>query len=156
MKSSIFWDITPYSPMKVNWRFGGICRLHLQGRRISRARNQHEAGSSRTCFLLPLWILANFQFLNLYTVGRTLWTGDQPVARPLYLHTDKTHTHIHSSSGIRTHDLCVFERAKRVHALDCAATVIGPSIIIIIIMTLRPFVGPWPRRFQFLDPIHSR
>jgi hypothetical protein len=27
------------------------------------------------------WLL--FQFLNLYTVGRTLWTGDQPVARPL-------------------------------------------------------------------------
>jgi hypothetical protein len=28
-----------------------------------------------------LWPL--FQFLNLYTVGRTPWTGDQPVARPL-------------------------------------------------------------------------
>jgi hypothetical protein len=26
---------------------------------------------------------------------------------------------------------------------------------IIIIMTLQPFVGPWPL-FQFLDPIHSR
>jgi hypothetical protein len=24
-----------------------------------------------------------FQFLNLYTVGRTLWAGDQPVARLL-------------------------------------------------------------------------
>jgi hypothetical protein len=24
-----------------------------------------------------------FTFLNLYTVGRTPWTGDQPVARPL-------------------------------------------------------------------------
>jgi hypothetical protein len=28
------------SPLKVNRRFGGTCRLHLQGRRISRARNQ--------------------------------------------------------------------------------------------------------------------
>jgi hypothetical protein len=27
-----------------------------------------------------------FQFLNLYTVGRTTWTGDQPVARPLPTH----------------------------------------------------------------------
>jgi hypothetical protein len=27
-----------------------------------------------------------FQFLNLYTVGRTPWTGDQPVARPLPTH----------------------------------------------------------------------
>jgi hypothetical protein len=24
-----------------------------------------------------------FSFLNLYTFGRTPWTGDQPVARPL-------------------------------------------------------------------------
>jgi hypothetical protein len=27
-----------------------------------------------------------FQFLNLYTVGRTPWTGDQPVSRPLPTH----------------------------------------------------------------------
>jgi hypothetical protein len=30
VKIYIFWDITPCSPlMKVNWRFGGTCRLHL-------------------------------------------------------------------------------------------------------------------------------
>jgi hypothetical protein len=34
MKNSIFWDITPYSPLKGNRRFGGTCRLHLHGRRI--------------------------------------------------------------------------------------------------------------------------
>jgi hypothetical protein len=39
MKSSIFWDITPCSPFKVSRRFGGTCRLHLQRRRISQARN---------------------------------------------------------------------------------------------------------------------
>jgi hypothetical protein len=43
MKSSIFWDITPCSPLKVNRRFGGTCRLHLQSRRISRTRNQRES-----------------------------------------------------------------------------------------------------------------
>jgi hypothetical protein len=31
MKSSVFWDITPYSPLKVNQIFGEIYRLHLQG-----------------------------------------------------------------------------------------------------------------------------
>jgi hypothetical protein len=36
---SIFWDITPCSLVKVNRRFGGTYRLHLQGR-ISRARYQ--------------------------------------------------------------------------------------------------------------------
>jgi hypothetical protein len=39
IKSSAFWDITPYSSLKVNRRFGGTYRLHLEGRRI---RNQRE------------------------------------------------------------------------------------------------------------------
>jgi hypothetical protein len=43
MKSSISWDITPCSPLKVCRRFGRTCRLHLQGRRMSRARNQSES-----------------------------------------------------------------------------------------------------------------
>jgi hypothetical protein len=30
MKSSIFWDITPCSPLKADRLFGGIYRLHLQ------------------------------------------------------------------------------------------------------------------------------
>jgi hypothetical protein len=37
------WDITPCSPLKVNTCFGARSRLHLQGRRISRARNQRES-----------------------------------------------------------------------------------------------------------------
>jgi hypothetical protein len=45
MKSSIFWDITPCSLLKVNRRFGGTYRLHLQDRRISEARNQYETCS---------------------------------------------------------------------------------------------------------------
>jgi hypothetical protein len=43
-----------------------------------------------------------FQFLNLYTVCRTPWTGDQPVARSLPTHRT-TQTDIHALSGIRTH-----------------------------------------------------
>jgi hypothetical protein len=34
-----------------------------------------------------------FQFLNQYTVGRTPWTGDQLVARPLPAHRINTHRH---------------------------------------------------------------
>jgi hypothetical protein len=47
MKSSIFWDIMPYSPLKVNRRFRGTRRLHLQGR-----RNQREAGSKQSSSVL--------------------------------------------------------------------------------------------------------
>jgi hypothetical protein len=42
------WNIMPYSPLKVNRRFGGTCRLQLQGPRISNARNQREAGSRQS------------------------------------------------------------------------------------------------------------
>jgi hypothetical protein len=35
--------ITPYRPLKVNRSFEGIYHRHLQGRRISRARNQLES-----------------------------------------------------------------------------------------------------------------
>jgi hypothetical protein len=42
MKSNFFWDLTQCSPLEVNRRFGGTYRLHLQGLKISRARNQRE------------------------------------------------------------------------------------------------------------------
>jgi hypothetical protein len=49
-----------------------------------------------------------FGFLILYIVGRTPWTGDQSVTRPLPIHrTTQTHNKcivIHASSGIRIHD----------------------------------------------------
>jgi hypothetical protein len=45
IKSSIFWDVTSCSPLKVNRRFGVKCRLHLQDRIVSQARNRHEADS---------------------------------------------------------------------------------------------------------------
>jgi hypothetical protein len=51
LKSSIFWDIMPYSPLKINRRFGGTCRLHLRGLRISQARNQREAGGRQSSAL---------------------------------------------------------------------------------------------------------
>jgi hypothetical protein len=44
-KSSIFWDITTSSPLKLNRRFRGIFCLHLQGLRISQERQQHDAST---------------------------------------------------------------------------------------------------------------
>jgi hypothetical protein len=40
MKSIIFWDVTPCSLVSCNRRFGGIYRLHLQGRRNTFSKNQ--------------------------------------------------------------------------------------------------------------------
>jgi hypothetical protein len=47
MKSYIFWDITPCSPLKVNLRFVEECRLHLHGRRVNQAINQNEKQRAR-------------------------------------------------------------------------------------------------------------
>jgi hypothetical protein len=40
-KISVFYDMTPCSPLKVIRSFKEIYRLHFQGRRISQARKQH-------------------------------------------------------------------------------------------------------------------
>jgi hypothetical protein len=48
MKSFIFWDITACSLLKANLRCLGTYRFHLQGRRISQARNQREAGGKQS------------------------------------------------------------------------------------------------------------
>jgi hypothetical protein len=47
MKSSVFWDarVTMCSLLGVDQSFGGTCRPHLQDRRVSQAKYQHETGS---------------------------------------------------------------------------------------------------------------
>jgi hypothetical protein len=72
-----------------------------------------------------------FSFLLPHTIGRTPWTGDQPLARLLPAHREtktqnkRTHT---SMPWVRFEaTISVFEQAKTVHALDRAATVIGPA-----------------------------
>jgi hypothetical protein len=71
-----------------------------------------------------------FSFLILHTLGWTPWTGDQPVERPLLTHrTIQT-----QNKGTQTSmawvgfelTIPVLNRAKAIHALDRAVTVIGP------------------------------
>jgi hypothetical protein len=70
-----------------------------------------------------------FSFLTLYADGRTPWTNDHPVARPLPTRrtTQTQNKRMHTSMpwvGFEP-TIPAFERAKTVHALDHAATVIG-------------------------------
>jgi hypothetical protein len=76
------------------------------------------------------WNLGRFfSCLIFYTVGWTPWTGDQPVARPLATHrTTQTQNKRTQTSMPRAGfkpAIPAFERAKTVHALERAATVIG-------------------------------
>jgi hypothetical protein len=69
-----------------------------------------------------------FSFLILYTGGKTPWTEDQPVARPLPAHsTTQTQTSIPRVGFKPTTP--VFERVKTAHALDRAPTVIGRILV---------------------------
>jgi hypothetical protein len=71
----------------------------------------------------------SFQFLNPKTVGMTSWTGDQLVARPLPTQTPNKHRHTSVPRVGLDPTIPVFERAKAVHALDHAATVILVSAL---------------------------
>jgi hypothetical protein len=44
-KCTVSWDVTPCS-LEIARRFGGTCRLHLQGRRVNEARNQQDQAAS--------------------------------------------------------------------------------------------------------------
>jgi hypothetical protein len=44
---SVFWDVTPCSPLKVSQRFGGTCGLCLQGW-SKPLKNQREASSKKS------------------------------------------------------------------------------------------------------------
>jgi hypothetical protein len=70
-----------------------------------------------------------FQSLTLFTIGRTPWTGDQPIARPLPTHRTTQPQNKRTQTSMPQVGfepmIPVFERAKTVHALDRAATMIG-------------------------------
>jgi hypothetical protein len=56
LKSSIFSDIKPYSPVKVNRRFGGSYRLYREGRRVSQVgNNQQQCALFRLHFGIEYW-----------------------------------------------------------------------------------------------------
>jgi hypothetical protein len=85
--------------------------------------------------LQPSWALAAIQSPDLFTIGRTPWTCDQPVARPLPKHrtaqTQNKHIYyilnIHAQGGIgtRNHGLRAIET---VHASDRSPTATGCSV----------------------------
>jgi hypothetical protein len=78
----------------------------------------------------------SLQFINPKTLGRTPWTGDQLVARPLPT-TQTQNKHRQTSVpwvGFEP-TIPMFERVKTVHALDRSANVTGntsPSLLYLI------------------------
>jgi hypothetical protein len=75
-----------------------------------------------------------FNSLIQYIVCRTPWTGDQPGVRPLSTqrntNIEQSHTDIHGSSGIRTHDISV-------RASDRSAAAIGIHIRVVCLCEMQ-------------------
>jgi hypothetical protein len=57
--STVFWGVTPCSPVRIHWRFGETYCLHLQDRKMSRLCKQQETDGDRASLLtwavLRLW-----------------------------------------------------------------------------------------------------
>jgi hypothetical protein len=84
-------------------------------------------------FHSPLLVLGRFNLI-FYAVGKTPWTGDQAVARPLparrKAQTQNKRTQTSTPQVAFESKVPVFEWAKTIHGLDRAAVVIGRHIII--------------------------
>jgi hypothetical protein len=71
------------------------------------------------------YTLVAFSFLILHVIARTPWTGDQSVVRPLHIQKQNKRRQTSMPWVGFEPTISAFERAKTVHAIDRAATVIG-------------------------------
>jgi hypothetical protein len=103
LKCSVFWDITPCSLLKVNCHIRGTYHLHLNGCRISPARNQHESWwqteNGGDMFLQNVsWLSTGY--MALYTIRQT---SSQPwLWEPQILHTNMKFVTLQSCVKIGT------------------------------------------------------
>jgi hypothetical protein len=51
MKSVIFWDMTPCSPLKPNRHSRETCRLHRHGLKVSEKKNSMKQAASKAALL---------------------------------------------------------------------------------------------------------
>jgi hypothetical protein len=85
VKRSSFWEVKLCSPLTVNLRFGGSRRLHVQGRKISQARNQQKI----LCLLTSsCWFfLAYSSTLKMGAKRRFTFNGLHDISQDLFIST---------------------------------------------------------------------
>jgi hypothetical protein len=62
--SSVSWNVTSCSPLRVNWCFTGTYRLYFQGLRVSPASNPYEADSKQSHVLVHIYFPETYFFLG--------------------------------------------------------------------------------------------
>jgi hypothetical protein len=136
-------EMSPYTNwIKAGWASEPVWTLWRGSLSRCREWNSSSPGPYLSVYgftVLLLDLCRFFSFLILYTFGRTPWTGDEPVTKPLPTHrTAQTQNKRTQTSmpwmGFEP-AIPAFERSTSVHALDRTATVIGiqvPSLMKIL------------------------
>jgi hypothetical protein len=84
-----------------------------------------------------------FQFLHLFTVSRTLWTGDEPVARSLYLHIGQHKHRINAHSCLKSDSIPRSQHLNGRKQSYREATVIGLRVILFFLFPFLAPTGAW-------------
>jgi hypothetical protein len=79
MKNSIFWDITPYNPLKVNGRFEGTYRLH-----------HHDETSSDSYAIHDSFLFVLFSTLKMEVTYSSITSVDFQRNTRRYIPEDRT------------------------------------------------------------------
>jgi hypothetical protein len=130
MKISIFWDITPCSLVKVNRHFGGTYCLHLQGRRISQTKNQHQICFA-FCLLQANFLLGYSSSLKMKAICFSKTLADCHQTAQHYMPEERTY---HEPEDLE--QWFFFSRKK------CDSIVIGGGVIFFSFIYLQCF-GSW-------------
>jgi hypothetical protein len=141
MKSVIFWDITPCSPLNVNRCFGGTYDLHLQGLTISPARYQRESRQQAEPTLKMETIYSSKTSVDFqWTIQRYI-----PIGSNLHTHhyeNLKSYMMTIMLDHSRGHSNCIYKKVKMYGGLDAQNR---------IFLTLALVEGEWsasrPSRF---------
>jgi hypothetical protein len=115
----------------VLWNHSGdlICSIGL----MEQPSRKHDRRRVSHIPPLSLWLyspldLAGFQFLNLYAVGRTVWTGDQPAGQHKHRIAAHRHPFLHWDSNPRSQCLrpcghCDLRPVTPLHTKLCSVSV---------------------------------
>jgi hypothetical protein len=120
--SFILWDVTPWSPPKVDWRFGGTCRLHLQGRRIGQARNQRESRWQADLFSSLAYSLT----LNMAAIFSSVTSVDFQRTTLRYI-PESTYVYLFITTGVRTSNSAQNNKTKQLRGFGPRANSTDPA-----------------------------
>jgi hypothetical protein len=133
VKTTISWDITPFSPLKVNWRFGWIYCLHLQDR-IDRARYRLDFSPAFTLISCSAYSTLKMEVCSSETSVDFKWATQR------YIPEDST-LHNHRCENLKPYKLCVVAEAYGAGCLSGKA--LGRYLIQILTDTSYPALCSW-------------